>query len=270
MFIPTPKTMTSPKGLNKLSVVPPIPLERPEHKKVPKTSYITFKLHSTPTDENSPEYDFSMQYFRTGTTEELFTCLKNIKKVFVGMNVTTGPTQYTMVHQILQGNALSAFDMAATKNGNKTVENLKKCFTSLKKHVLPVNAYQRQCHFMNRMLCKPKDWAICQFMTHLTKLNNYLTEFPNPNNTVTATKFLDHELTNIMTNLIPNSWIKAITYHDFDLLIHMPMEFISFCEQIKHVEDMNNMQETKSHTKPKASRNGKVHSRSQNGKRKEH
>ena len=86
MFIPTPKTTASTKGPAKLKVVPPIPLERPEHKKVPKTSYITFKLRSTPTDENSPEYDFSMQYFRTGTPEELFTCLKNVKKVFVGMN----------------------------------------------------------------------------------------------------------------------------------------------------------------------------------------
>ena len=269
MFIPTPKTMASGKGPTKLKVVPPIPLERPEHKKVPKTSYITFKLRSTPTDENSPEYDFSMQYFRTGTTEELFTCLKNIKKVFVGMNVTTGPTQYTMVRRILQGDALSAFDVAAAKNGNETVENLKKCFTELKKHVLPVNAYQRQRHFMNRMLRKPKDWTIRQFMTRLTELNDYLTEFPNPSETVTATKFSDHELTDIATNSIPNSWIKAMTYHDFDPLIHTPTEFTSFCERIEHVEDMNNTQETKSHTEPKASGNGKVHSRSQNGKRKE-
>ena len=268
MFIPTPKTTASTKGPAKLKVVPPIPLERPEHKKVPKTSYITFKLRSTPTDENSPEYDFSMQYFCTGTPEELFTCLKNVKKVFVGMNTTTGPNQYAMVRRILQGDALSAFEVAAVKNGNETVENLKKCFTELKKHVLPVNAYQRQRHFMNRMLRKPKDWTIRQFMTRLTELNDYLTDFPNPSATVTATKFSDHELTDIATNAIPNSWIKAMTYHDFDPLIHTPTEFTSFCERIEHVEDMSNAQETKSHTESKTSGNGKVHSRSQNGKRK--
>ena len=149
MFIPTPKTMASEKGPTKLLVVPPIPLERTEAKKVPKTTYVTFKLRSTPTDSDSPEYDFSMQYFRTGTTEELLLCLKNIRKVIVGMNVTTGPTQYAMVRRILQGDALSAFDRAAVTNGNETVENLKKCFEALKKHVFPVNAYQCQRHYMN-------------------------------------------------------------------------------------------------------------------------
>ena len=85
MFIPTPKTIMSLKGLNKLSVVPPIPLERPEHKKVPKTSYITFKLCLNPIEENSPEYDFLMQYFLSGSMEDLHICLKNIKKAMVRM-----------------------------------------------------------------------------------------------------------------------------------------------------------------------------------------
>ena len=268
MFIPTPKTMTSPKGLNKLSVVPPIPLERPEHKKVPKTSYITFKLHSNPTEENSPEYDFSMQYFRSGSTEDLLICLKNIKKAIVGMRATSGPNQYALVRRVLQGDALSAFEVAAVKNGNETVENLKKCFMDLKKHVLPVNAYQRQRHYMNRVLQKPKDWTIRQFMTRLTELNGYLSEFPNPSKQVTATKFSDHELTDIATNAIPNSWIKAITYHNFDPLINSPADFTSFCERIEQVEGMSGAQEKNSHTESTTSGNGKVQSRSRKGKRK--
>ena len=135
MFIPTPKMTASMKGPTKLKVVPLIPLERLEHKKAPKASYITFKLCSKPTDKNFPKYDFSMQYFCSSTSEELFTCLKNIGEVFVGMNTTTGPNQYTMVCQILQGDPLSAFEVAAVKNGNETVKNHKKYFTGLKKHV---------------------------------------------------------------------------------------------------------------------------------------
>ena len=60
-----------------------------------------------------------------------------------------------------------------------------------------------------------------------------------------------------------------MTYHDFDRLIHTPTEFTSFCERIEHVENMNNTPETRSHPEPRASGNGKAHSRSQKGKRKE-
>ena len=93
-------------------------------------------------------------------------------------------------------------------------------------------------------------------------------KFPNPSNTITATKFSDHKLTDIVMNAIPNSWIKAMMYHNFDLLINMPTEFTLFCKRIEQVKDMSNMQEIKSHTELKTSRNGKVHSQSQNGKHK--
>ena len=267
MFIPVPKMATPVKGGNKLMVVPPIPLERSDHKKVPKTSYVTFKLRSNPTDTDSPVYDFSMQYFRDGSTEELLVCLKNIRKVMTGMNVTTGPTQYAMVRRVLQGDALSAFDASATIHGNETVENLKKCFEDLKKHVFPVNAYQRQRHYMNRILRKPKEMTIRQFMTRLSELNEYLGRFPDPSTNVTATKFSDHELTDIATNAIPNSWIKAMTYHNFDPLVHTPSDFTSFCERIEHVEGMG-LTEKNSHTESSTSGTGKVQSRSQKGKRK--
>ena len=100
MFIPTPK-MSQNKNAGRLIVVPPIPLDRPEHKKVPKTAYVTFKLRTNPAESDSPEYDLSMQYFKSGTAEDLLTCLKNIRKVFVGMNIKSGPTQYAMVRRIL-------------------------------------------------------------------------------------------------------------------------------------------------------------------------
>ena len=71
MFIPTPKTKASIKGINKLIAVPPISVGKPEYKKVTKISYIMLKLHSNLTDNSFPEYNFSMQYFRSNATEEL-------------------------------------------------------------------------------------------------------------------------------------------------------------------------------------------------------
>ena len=105
-------------------------------------------------------------------------------------------------------------------------------------------------------------------MITLTELNKYLPKFPNPSATVSSTKFLDHELTDIATNAISNLWIKAMTYHNFDPLINSPSEFTSFCECIEQVESMSGNMEKNSHTKLSTGTNGKVHSKSKTGKRK--
>ena len=235
-------------AVSALVSAPPIPFERPPTKKLSKTSYLTFKLRASPTDANSLEYDFSMSYFRSGTAEELLLWVRDIEKVFVGTNTTTGPGRYALARRVLQGDALSAFDRAAATHGNETTENLKKCFASLKKHVFPLNAYQRQRHYMNRMLKKPKESTIREFMTRLMELNEYLARFPAPGETVAAKKFEDHELTDIAANAIPNSWRKTMAMHDFDPLIHPPTEFTQFCERIQFAEGISPHSERAAHT----------------------
>ena len=74
--------------------------------------------------------------------------MKNIKKVFVGTNTTNSPGRYALIKCVLQGNTLSVFDHTAASQGNETVDNLKKYFASLKKYIFPLNAYQRQYHYM--------------------------------------------------------------------------------------------------------------------------
>ena len=255
MFIPTPKTTTMANSAT-LASVPPIPLDRPDVKKIPKTSYVTFKLRTNPTDNDSPEYDFSMAYFRSGTAEDLLIWLKNLNKVFVGMNVTNGPGQYAMARRVLQGDALSAFERAVAANGNETVEHLKKCLTALKKHVFPLNSYQRQRHYLNRGVRKPKDWTVREFMTRLSELNDYLGDFPDPNDKVKAKKFEDHEIADIASNAIPNSWRKAMAMHNFDPLIHTATEFTQFCERIQFAEGISPHKETSSHTESSTGKSG--------------
>ena len=49
--------------------------------------------------------------------------------------------------------------------------------------------------------------------------------------------------------MIPNLWQKTITMHDFNPLIHSPMEFTHFCERIQFAEGINPHSEKVSHTK---------------------
>ena len=238
----------SKHAVNALMSTPPIPLERPVPQKLAKTSYVTFKLRTVPTNAESLEYDFSMKYFRSGNAEELLIWIKDMEKVFTGTNTNTGPARYALARRVLQGDALSAFERASATHGNETVENLKKCFESLKKHVFPLNAYQRQRHFMNRLLKKPKESTIRAFMTRVNELNEYLALFPSPSDAVQAKKFENHEIADIASNAIPHSWRKTMAMHNFDPLIHTLTEFTQFCERIQFAEGISPHSEKESHT----------------------
>ena len=48
-------------------LIPPIPLERPAKKDLQRGEYQTYKLRNNPAEENSPVYELSVPYFRTGT-----------------------------------------------------------------------------------------------------------------------------------------------------------------------------------------------------------
>ena len=118
--IPTPKTV---RPATKRFVTPAINLDRPARKTLNKDDCLTFKLRSVPTDETSTTYELTVGYFKTGTAEELLLFLQNVRKIFSGQNVTNGPNRYAIVRRLLQGDALAAFNRAATQHGTETVEH---------------------------------------------------------------------------------------------------------------------------------------------------
>jgi hypothetical protein len=48
----------------------PIPMERPEQKPLRQGEYLTYKLRNVPNDPNSPTYELSVPYFKSGMPEE--------------------------------------------------------------------------------------------------------------------------------------------------------------------------------------------------------
>ena len=136
-------------------VAPPIPLERPEIRKLEKGEYQSYKLRNDPTNKNSPTYELSIPYFATGSPEEWLRFLKNLTKVFTGQNVTDGPGKYTVMKRLLEGEALSVFELAETECGTQTNNNFRACINDVTKHVFPARALQSQKRFMRRFLRKP-------------------------------------------------------------------------------------------------------------------
>ena len=172
LSIPTPKTVQS--STNKRFINPAIYLERPTRETLNKDECLTFKLQSTPGDENSPTYGLTVGYFHTGTPEELLLFIKNLHKILVGTNITTGPEKYTMARRLLQGDALAAFNRAATQNGTKTNEHFKACLLALKTYIFPRKALSNQKRYIQRILRKPCTMTTREFMTRLVEINEYL------------------------------------------------------------------------------------------------
>ena len=248
--IPTPKTVSGQTF--KRYVTPSISLERTVKKTLGKDECLTFKLRSVPADENSTTYELTIGFFKSGTPEELLLFLQNLRKIFTGQNVTTGPNRYAIARRLLQGDALAAFNRAAAAAGTETVENFRTCVEELKKHVFPRKALSSQKRYMRRFLRKPRDMPIREFVTRLVEINELLVEFPpsGPNN-----KLPMDELMDIVEFAVPATWQRAMVMHDFDPMIHTPQDVISFCERIEFAEGTN-QKEAKPQTDSKNGKGG--------------
>ena len=143
-------------------VVPPIPYDRPEKKNYAKGEYITLNLRTVPNHEGSAMHDLIVAthdlivlYFSTGTQEEWLRWKRDLGRVLQGQNVTTDSGKYNMTRRLLKGDALAAFNVAATTHGNDTNENFLHCMDDMTAHIFPTRALQMQKRFMRRFLCKP-------------------------------------------------------------------------------------------------------------------
>ena len=127
---------------------PPILLERPTNKVLQKDEYLVMKLRSVPNKSNSPVYKLNVPYFKDGTPEEWMKFLINFKKIIIGQDLSTGPTQFAMARRLLMGETLTKFNkkveelkvkateaaeegVAITNSMIKTIENLDLCFRAV-------------------------------------------------------------------------------------------------------------------------------------------
>ena len=164
--------------MQKRHLVPPVPLERSEKKQPAKGEFLTMKCRTLPTEANSPTYDVTIPYFRSGTPEEWLRFRSNLDKVIHGQNATTGPSRYALARKLLEGDALAAFDQAANATqGGETVASFSVVMTAVTKHIFPARALQTQKRFIRRFLRKPKDMTIRQQVGLVQVMNSMLLKY---------------------------------------------------------------------------------------------
>jgi len=233
---------------------PPIPFERPARKPLGKSEYSVFKLRSVPADPNSQTYELNVPYFRSGTPEEWLLTKKAIMKVITGQNITAGPGRFTMARRILEGDALAAFNAAATEQTGETVATFVICLDAVTKHVFPERSLQEQLRYMRRYLRKPRELKIREFQARVSELNGYLKEFPSAE----QDSGLDNdELKELLEFAIPASWQHYMRLQGFDPVKKTINEFIEFCERLEYAESVDTAAKGKNYNA--ASKTPRVH-----------
>jgi len=228
------------------TLVPVIGLERFSYGTLEKGTYLTIKLRSDPSNKDSVTHDFAVPFFSSGGPEEWILFRKNLKRVFTGQALTSGPAQYQMTRSLLEGDALSHFETAAAAQTSETVDSLKKCLNDLTSYVFPERAEQQQKRWMRRQLFKPRKWSTREFAGRVTELNSYFKFFPKKqdenNNPVEPTMLPTDEKLDILEFGSPKAFQLEMTHQGFDPIAATEREFIQFCERLERTEEQNGHQ----------------------------
>ena len=102
----------------------------------------------------------------------------NLKRLFEGQNITTGPHKFTMVRRFLIGESLSLFEEKACTVGAETLDNFELSLRAVTNKVFPMKAINTQKRYMKKILRKPKDMRIRDFLARFKELSKYLEGFP--------------------------------------------------------------------------------------------
>ena len=217
-------------------IVPIIGLERPEKPTLTKGEYVVLKCRADPTDDSSSTYDLPIPYYSTGMPEEWLRFERNLEKAFTGQNLTTGPQQYACLRRLLEGNALTVFDLKVAELGTQTTAHLQDILRALRREVFPQYALQQQKRFMRRSLRKPRNMSIRAYVNRVLELNDQLESFPGVNENDNGTKLPEDEVLDLLEFGLPETWQHAMLLQDFDPQVHTINDFIQFCERLETLE----------------------------------
>eukprot|EP00957_Ditylum_brightwellii_P170682 12991932-Ditylum_brightwellii.AAC.1 len=117
----------------------------------------TYKLCTQPKEERSP-----------------------VRQVLKGQKLTDVDALYTLVQDLLRGDALTAFNNEQATCKSQSLENLEHCLNAMAVQVFPIKAYKLQKRYIHHMMHKHRHIAVHKWIARVVKMNNYLTEFPTP------------------------------------------------------------------------------------------
>lgn len=254
------------------AVVVPIPLERPETPEFNKSEGQTYKLRHVPTDADSPGYDVSIRYFGSGSCEEFLTFETDLKRIFTGQNLNSGPQRFTITRRLLKGGALTSFNQALPAGTSETIESWENCMNAVRESVFPpfANITQRKT-MRNGKMRKPANWTIQQYVDRMREINGYLKRFPRIAPNRPAKDMEEDELVEAIALSVPNSWNNQMIVQGFKPHEHTLAEYLEKCQCFEVAESREPKNNGKNNhdgdTKNKKGKGKREHNQTKSGKK---
>jgi hypothetical protein len=158
---------------------------------------------------------------------------------------------YAMAKHILDGDALTAFELAATIRGNQTVANFRACLNELTNHIFPRRSLVTQKHWMRYYLRKDEGMTIREFVGRVVEMNNLLSQFPPFGDNQ---KLPEAELNEVLEFAVPPRWQKKMIEQDFEPTTSTNEQFINFCERWERLELTEKLLEKEKESKKPSSK----------------
>ena len=231
------KLAISNQEIKKQILAPPIPMQRPTPRAYTKADSLTFKLKSTPGQEDSSTYELTVPFFSTGTAEEVLLFFRGVNQVFTGQNITVAADKFAMMARLLMGDALSNWQQSLASRRGMTEVAFDYCKQQLLKHVFPPLALKKQKKYLRSGIRKPRGQTIRQFDARRIELINYLKEFPDWED---GKGFDPDEQKEMIEKAIPNSWYKNCILHDLLDPAKTTEDLIQHCEHLEFAESVTN------------------------------
>ena len=239
-----------------------IPLVKAVTIKDEEQEYLTFKLRSDPSNDQSITYSVKLTPFNVGSPEEWLKHLKTLRVIFKGQNLTRAADKFAMTKRLLKGQALSVFEKEISTEGlSENNTNLEQALEAVTADVFPTNTLAQQKWAMRRLIRKPLNMKVTHLLARLTELNDQLVQYPGATE---DSKMSEDELKEIIEFAIPNRWNKQMTLQRFHVYNKNLTEVVEFCKDMEDYEAQNPSKKPspKSETKTSSTAKGKRKRRS--------
>jgi hypothetical protein len=242
------RKQVGPKSTPKFSsefhpIIPLVPPERPKDESKDKTKFITFELRARAGQPaGSTTYKKVMRVFEEGDPQEWMDVLTGVQEIWRQNSVNGPHDRAATITALLKGDSLSAFETAMEDAradpedpGNPfelTTEHVDAAISSVSNIVFPFRALETQKLWMNRSMKKPADMSSRMTMAAMTKVNNYLPQFPEGTE---ESKFSDAEMINLFEFALPRAWRKIMDAKGFIPKNETKAKLLDECERIERI-----------------------------------
>jgi hypothetical protein len=163
-----------------------------------------------------------------------------LKEIWAQNSITKPTDMSNTAMAIIKGDSLTSYETAMEDNCTNpedeslmvpmTEQHIDNALLAFTNQIFPYCALETQKQWMSKYARKLYKMGAKQFVTLMSRINNYITFFPNA---TVLSKYSEEELLNILEFAVPPHWRKALDLRDYLPTSDDKARFISECECVK-------------------------------------